>query len=260
MLSEGTVLFEAPSVTVLQVGTIAVKITVDDRTITEWGSLLYLEEHLPNFPSPRPHGLVKTGDLYVLFMSLIPGVPLEEVWHQLVVAGKCDVRAQLDQLLSQLRSLPFRQGTPFGGVQGEGCRDIRRTVYTNTEPIVSAEQFEEFLFAGLKPKAMSPRYAQFLRKLMPEGASCVFTHGDLRPANILVQMAEDGTTCAVQGVIDWEASGFYPPYWESVKATNNLTPTEDSDWYEYLPDSASPHRHGVSWLLDRLLDGSMDNS
>lgn len=261
LLSAGSVLFEDPCVTVLQIGTIAVKITGSDRTITEYGSLMYLQEHLPCFPAPRPHGLIKLGDSYVLFTSLIPGVTLEKIWHQLSIPGKCAVRDQLEELLSQLRSLPFQEGiTQFGGVQGEGCKDLRRALYTSAEPIMNTKQFEEFILAGLKPKAVSPLYVRLLRRLMPDGVSCAFTHGDLRPANILVQVAEGGGTCQVQGIIDWESSGFYPAYWESFKATNNLTPSEDCDWYEYLPDSASPHKHGVSWLIDRLMDGRMNNS
>lgn len=259
LLLGGSLLFEGPCITVIQVGTTAVKITVDDRTITEYGCLKYLEEHLPCFPAPRPQGLIETGGLYALFMSLMPGVTLEEAWPQLSVAGKCAVRDQLEELLSQLRSLPFQEGTPLGGVQGEGCKDRRRFEYNSTEPIMNVKQFEGFICAGFRAKTVSPLFTRLLRRLMPDEVSCVFTHGDLRPANIMVQMAEGGT-CKVEGIIDWEAGGFYPAYWESVKATNNLAPSDHSDWYEHLPDSASPHRHGVSWLIDRLLDRHMDNN
>lgn len=40
----------------------------------------------------------------------------------------------------------------------------------------------------------------------------MFTHGDLDPRNILV---EEGH---VIGIVDWEQSGWYPGYWEYVKA------------------------------------------
>lgn len=42
--------------------------------------------------------------------------------------------------------------------------------------------------------------------------SIVFSHGDLRPQNILVKDEK------VIGVIDWEFSGWYPEYWEFAKA------------------------------------------
>jgi len=71
---------------------------------------------------------------------------------------------------------------------------------------------------------------------------------------------ENDGTWTVSGIIDWEASGFYPEYWESVKMTNNLTPRDNDDWYWYLPKSCSPRQYATQWLVDRLWDQSMDNS
>jgi aminoglycoside phosphotransferase (APT) family kinase protein len=42
--------------------------------------------------------------------------------------------------------------------------------------------------------------------------SIMFTHGDFRPANIIVK---DGH---IAGTIDWELAGWYPKHWEFVKA------------------------------------------
>jgi serine/threonine protein kinase len=40
----------------------------------------------------------------------------------------------------------------------------------------------------------------------------VFTHGDLRPDNIIVKNNR------VTAIIDWEMAGWYPEYWEFAKA------------------------------------------
>ncbi len=40
----------------------------------------------------------------------------------------------------------------------------------------------------------------------------VFTHADLRPANIIVKNGH------IVGIIDWEMAGWYPEYWEFAKA------------------------------------------
>ena len=55
---------------------------------------------------------------------------------------------------------------------------------------------------------------QFTRRLYQDTSrnEIVFTHGDLDPRNILV---EEGH---VTGIVDWEQSGWYPGYWEYVKA------------------------------------------
>jgi len=46
----------------------------------------------------------------------------------------------------------------------------------------------------------------------------VFTHCDLNPSNILIRRDQ------IVGIIDWEFSGWYPPYWEYTSAWfGNLT-------------------------------------
>ena len=88
---------------------------------------------------------------------------------------------------------------------------------------------------------------------------CVFTHGDLHPGNILVSQEEDGSWKIV-AIIDWENSGFYPAYWESIKMTNTMDISVDSDWHLFLPESCSPSRYPVDWLVDTVLDRSLANS
>lgn len=58
--------------------------------------------------------------------------------------------------------------------------------------------------------------------------SVVFTHGDFRPANIIVRNGK------VAAILDWELAGWYPEYWEFVKAfyLENFT----TDWAVYLLD------------------------
>lgn len=64
-----------------------------------------------------------------------------------------------------------------------------------------------------------------MNELRPSPLKCnvVFTHGDLRPDNITVEVTGDHGYI-VTGVIDWEYAGFYPEYYEAVKTTNCLAP------------------------------------
>jgi thiamine kinase-like enzyme len=161
-------------------------------------------------------------------------------------------------LFSQLRSLPFLDNIPLGGVQGEDCKDARRGLHVNPKPIMNIKQFEDFIFT--RSKTASPLYTQFLRDILPPSwVQCVFIHGDVRPANIIVDMDDDGAWRVI-AVIDWETSGFYSKYWESVKMTNNLMPRDYFDWYRYLLESLSPRRYSIQWLVDRLWDRNMINS
>jgi len=59
-------------------------------------------------------------------------------------------------------------------------------------------------------------------------------HGDLDPRNMLVVDSSDGGVC-LSGIIDWEASGFYPEYWEHLTAPNTRDTGDESDWWTHLP-------------------------
>ncbi|RDA91391.1 hypothetical protein CP533_6915 [Ophiocordyceps camponoti-saundersi (nom. inval.)] len=113
------------------------------------------------------------------------------------------------------------------------------------DPIMSVHSFEDFIFSG--SNTASPLYTRFLRDLMPRSTKILLTHGDIRPANIMLRMGDDGIW-SVAAIIDWESSGFYPEYWEAVKATNLLTPRERFDWYNKETDSTK--RHKDSQLVD----------
>ncbi|RFU29692.1 hypothetical protein B7463_g6625, partial [Scytalidium lignicola] len=189
----------------------------------EYTSIQYLQNHLPSFPAPRPHGLIKFGIYYLHFMSFIPGFNLEEAWPQLDTPQKQSIRNQLDALFLQLRALPFPNGQPLGGVQGDGCMDGRREIRVSSKPIMNAKEFDDFIFS--RTRSAGPIYINFLRKFLEEhddnSSRCVFTHSDVRPANIMVDLDKCGNW-KVTGIVDWERSGFYPEYWESIKVTNNL--------------------------------------
>lgn len=60
----------------------------------------------------------------------------------------------------------------------------------------------------------------------------VYTHGDLRLNNIIVK---DGRVTAIT---DWEMAGWYPEYWEFVKAFHLEAFTDD--WSSHLLEILTP--------------------
>ncbi|KAB5566130.1 kinase-like domain-containing protein [Coniochaeta sp. 2T2.1] len=261
LLAEAEVLYEgaAASVVVFRLpNDVAVKIANEDSLAMEHASLSYLKEHLPNFPTPKPLGLVRFGIHCLLFTTFISGLDLERAWPRLDTSQKSSISDQLDALFSELRSLPFPDNMPLGGVSGDGCKDGRRAIRVSSEPILDVGKLEEFIFS--ESKRASPVYTRLLRSLLPadKTTKVVFTHADVRPANIMVDLGDDGAWKVV-GVIDWEGSGFYPECWECVKVTNNLTCLDRFDWYDSLPTCLSPNRYPVGWLLNRVWDWSAEN-
>ena len=231
---------------------IVVKVVPKGKDHTECTTLQYLEQHAPQFPAPRPLGVLAAGTTSFIFMSLILGTSLDRIWPQLSEQQKCHVSDQLNNLILDLRLVPWSPNMPLGGVNGEGCKDARRSMRKASTPICSSAEFEDFLFSN--PSFGGAVYISFLRSLFKSDAACIkFTHGDLRPENIIAKLSEDGV-CTITGIIDWETSGFYPEYFESTKVTNTMAPQETSDWYLHLPECVSPAKYPVAWLIDRLWD------
>lgn len=254
MIQASEVLWTGPSADYKMIfkcnASIVLKAVRDMTDFTEYTTLRYLRQRLPTIPIPEPLGLLRLNGIVLIFMTYQPGSTLANVWPTLNKAQKISLQEQLNKILTDLRSLPFSPGTLLGGIGGEGCKDIRRHLRRNDQPTTTVDEFEQFLFKGYR--AGGDAFVSLLNELRPS-TSCeiVFTHGDLRPDNITVEMVGDHDYI-VTGLIDWEYSGFYPEYYEAAKITNCLTAYEEDDWYIFLPDCVSPKRYAQWWLFDRV--------
>ncbi len=83
----------------------------------------------------------------------------------------------------------------------------------------------------------------------------MFTHADLHPRNVMVIIDTPDGGMELSGIIDWEASGYYPEYWEHLKAVNTRTIKDTSDWWDYLPPSILGYDHDL--VLDRVIESSI---
>lgn len=231
---------------------IVVKIIPNFEDFTEYTALQYLRGHAPDIPIPEPLGAMRSEKTAYIFMAFIPGPTLESIWSQLPNEQKISLRNQLTAILNQLRAMRLPKDGLLGGVGGEGCKDTRRQTRISQKQIRSVADFEDFIFSN--PHFGGSVYIKLLRSLSKNQASkIVFSHGDLRPANIVVLSDQQGNY-SIAGILDWEMSGLYPDYWESVKATNTMAPQEENDWYLYLPACASPTSYPLHWLVDRKWD------
>nr|POE77832.1 hypothetical protein CFP56_09475 [Quercus suber] len=234
---------------------IVAKVITKTAKYAEYTSLDYLMEEAPDIPAPRPHGLIALGPFQVLFMSYIPGVTLTKAWPNLLPNQKSSIQQQLDELFSRLRTLQMANGHTLGGVCGEGVKELRVDECAFYKGITTTAQYSDLQFSA--ENHGSKTYAEFLRSFVYHDGSCslstpVFTHGDVRTDNIMVDWTLNADKVNVTGIIDWEDSGFYPDYYECTALTRTLGSIEENDWYLYLPDSISPSRYPQRWLVDRL--------
>lgn len=234
---------------------IVAKVITGNEDCTEYTSLEYLAEKAPDIPAPRPHGFISLGEFRVIFMSYIPGVTLKKAWPNLSPLQKSSIQQQLDDMFARLRALPMDRGHMLGGVCGEGAKELRVDECALHKGIATTAQYSDLQFSARHHG--SKTYAKFLRSFVDHNESLlpgepVFTHGDVRPDNIMVDTSLDDCEAPVTGIIDWEDSGFYPDYYECTATTRTLSVVDEDDWYLYLPASISPWRFPQRWLVDRL--------
>lgn len=184
---------------------LVIKIFPDSRDLTEYHNLQYLAEKAPELPIPRPHGLIMLGHIGAMFMSYVPGTTLNQVWPRLSHEGKLSIQNQMENIFSSLRGLRQEDGCELGGVRGEGVKDYRTNEIYAYKGVTSAKGFHEFQFAAVH--RASPSYVKLLRSFLEEEnktlQGSVFSHGDLKKCNIMVQEdPENAELYVITGIID----------------------------------------------------------
>lgn len=232
---------------------IVAKVVVEDQDFTEYTSMQFLAKRAPDIPAPRVHGLIALGPLRVIFMSRVPGITLAEAWPSLSHDEKLSIQRQLDEIFHRLRSLK-QHNHWIGGVCGEGAKESRISEIDRFTDIRTPQEFSDLQFSARHHG--SDVYVGLLRSFLknhdPSMLRPVFTHGDVRTANIMVEKDAESGQYAITGIIDWEDSGFYPAYHEATAITQTLSPVDDDDWYLYLPKSIAPSAFPIRWLVGRL--------
>ncbi|KAI5777714.1 kinase-like domain-containing protein [Geopyxis carbonaria] len=255
LLNSAKVLYSFGIVHVLKLSdNVVVKIRPLDRQQAppenELDVLSYLRSRLPDLPIPEPLGLLQIGETCYSFMSYLPGQEGSSTWLTLTNTQKDRFRSDLALQLSRLRSLSNDTGSfGFNGV----CVDLRRLSNTTNSRITTFQGFLSYLLE--EPyRPIAAEYFEYLKhcvfksELQGTADDLIFTHADLHPRNFLI-----GTDGEITGIIDWETAGWYPWYWEGVKALNTISfgkKENMNDWWRILPEGVLD---GPIWAADNLI-------
>lgn len=177
-------------------------------------------------------------------MRHIAGKTLHDVWSVLDYEQRIHISEKLSGILSSLREIEYAPGSPLGW--NRMVKDWRQ--YTRIgHNICSEKEFNDFLLSN-PPNTISRAESSRLNALLSASHRIVLSHGDLHPGNIMV----DPKSLEVAAVIDWEFGGWYPEYWEFVKA---MEPGPWDDWWQWFPRGAAGYEleWGVDMVLDRVL-------
>ncbi|KAL2815991.1 hypothetical protein BJX63DRAFT_430584 [Aspergillus granulosus] len=173
-------------------------------------------------------------------MDYIPGKPLDKAWDAFTADQKLSISTRLHDYVSQLRSL---KGDYIGGAN-RGKAIIGRRAALEGGPFESEQDFNRFILADLVKSApvLLQHYAEHA---LQDTHEIVFTHADIAPRNILVD-----ENAQITALLDWEDAGWYPEYWEYIKAFSHWKPIPD--WPDYLPTILPPRYEreyiGMSFL------------
>lgn len=245
MIAEGDVLRHISGKVIVRLSDSVVIKLGTDMDLDQAEILTFVAQNTKTVPVPEPLGALKIEDVSYMFLPHIKGRTLEMRWPTLTREEKHTVQANLDSIMEELRRIPPPPDCNLGW--NDRCKDTRW--YTRQSgPIVSEKEFNDFLLSNPLPRT-TKMYLEMMRSRLRDDHKIVLTHGDLHPRNIMV--ADDLT---ITGLIGWEMGGWYPEYWENLKALNTLSATgaEGDDWWQYMPKSIGLYH--AEWALDRQLE------
>ncbi|KAM5475330.1 hypothetical protein MauCBS54593_001806 [Microsporum audouinii] len=157
----------------------------------------------------------------IILMEYVEGSVLEDVWDTLNQEQRQNILDQLKSFMDELRSI---KGNFIGSVDGTYCDDpVFCAELGGFGPYQTEQEFNDGLIRAMRlsqDNTWVDHVARFVKALPSH--KIVLTHSDLSPRNIIVRGDK------VAAIIDWEMSGFYPEYWEYIKALYH--PDWQSGW------------------------------
>ncbi|KAF1921186.1 phosphotransferase enzyme family protein [Ampelomyces quisqualis] len=212
-------------------------------SLIEAKNMLYVAERT-SIPVPRLFAAYAYGpldrdvddfgsvyDTYI-FMEFIEGEDLGKSWAKYTSAEKHTISTELKTHITELRSLPA--ASYIGSVHRGPVTDVILEWSTLCKgPFESEADFNATIVNTFVANAKS-QIGPYIRGMVDAHKhGIVFTHGDLRPDNVIVKNGH------VTAIIDWEMAGWYPDYWEFVKAFHLEVFT--SDWATHILGVLTPY-------------------
>jgi aminoglycoside phosphotransferase (APT) family kinase protein len=176
------------------------------------------------------------GSRYFQIMQRIHGEPLSEAWKSMPACDRDRVAQQTASYLQQLRPLQSPRLQALHDAPLHSAYLFHGDYRLPHGPFATDDELWAEMAKALR--GVPEKARRQLQERMPAAEPYTFTHGDLNSGNIIVK---DGNVAAI---LDWEASGFFPIWWESTFAKVGLEP-EDAEWRHVL--QAHLPEHAEAW-------------
>jgi hypothetical protein len=166
---------------------------------------------------PNIRRVVENKNSTYLIMDRIHGVVLEESWSQYGWAKTLRLALQLRRYVHAMRTCT---SSTAGSMARGTCDSIWLDDFYKLPPHASPKAITSFLRFWLQyvpPHLKGSEFNGCVKArpyVPPTPTKFVFTHQDLAPRNLIVD--RDGNLW----ILDWDHSGWYPSYFESVSMQN----------------------------------------
>lgn len=260
-------------------------IQIEDDVILKQGSSVWPNEeaaiklvqgHAADVPVPtvyhssfnrNPDGAVRSGMLYLEF---IPGETLESAWPRLSKDDRERICRDTWALIEKLRRIPRPPPPPpppppqlrqeddtqvllfYCAADGTSSSLLNPLLGDDSAPPPPLRD-DEALRARIWERyveynGLSYPDGQSVRELLPRSETAVFTHGDIHPGNILVNVVNDDKEdeededdasssssssrgqVRIVGLVDFESAGFLPDYWEYAQMMRFGGEGDEDEW------------------------------
>jgi hypothetical protein len=176
-------------------------------------------------------------DKGLLIMNLIPGLPLARSWDRLGLFTQFRVCCTVRMYIRQLQNMPKvgKPGPLSGPIRGALFESeeiphvfptwVNFQAWCETVARMGWNRHLKVQAPNLPKLSLSPPFSG-----TPDFSRLVFTHGDLHPSNLILDPKGH------LWVIDWEDSGYYPVWFESlgmVRYERDM-PRSWNRWYWFM--------------------------
>ncbi|KAI0146110.1 hypothetical protein GGR57DRAFT_494356 [Xylariaceae sp. FL1272] len=193
-------------------------------TIAEAQCLWYFNKYMKEtVPTPELFGWCQDGGETFIFMELVRGDTLDEIWPSLRPEDQDFICEQLMTCVQAWRGLR-QEKEPYylGHIGRQGVGDIifSDAGFPNAGPFEDIKQFHEFFarFTCRDLPNFEPRREFDELAGLTDDMPVVFSHADLDKSNIIIAPREGDSRRRLAAIIDWHQSGWYPRDWEWLKA------------------------------------------
>ncbi|KAJ3974342.1 kinase-like domain-containing protein [Lentinula raphanica] len=229
-----------------------VDVDMSDAPDANASDLVFAETDIP---VPRIRRVIRgQEDIYFVVQDYIEGSLLADVWSTYSIWRKLGVAFTLRRYVRQLRQLKASPTTPPGPLSAHEPRSCILPPFfgpsrSERGPFASYADFASFFNKWAREAYDMQRYPinhPIRDTRFDDSEALVLTHQDINPRNIIV-----GTDNRLW-LIDWEWSGYYPPWFEYIGMVKQLKIEEEhNSYHEYwnlmIPFVCGPYFEQEKW-------------